>query len=328
MNIPANIGDLIVEYFKSGSKEITDPVLLQWYSGSDENRKELMRYKKIWLAGNTFPSSDEFDVQAAWRKIDRIHNRRENRSARLRSLGYAAGGIAAAVVLVAVISWAGLWGAGEDLKPVHVATEYGNHSRIVLPDGTNVLLNAGSRLDFRYSKRKKTREVDFSGEAFFEVNSSNTPFVINTPRGMQVTVTGTKFNLSAYSDDNKVRTTLFEGSVQLQGAGGAVALASGDMAAFDCESGSFEVSHNVPLAHSNGWMEKKLYMDNTSLSEICRTLERWYDVKITVPEKLGKEITYTGVIQEDSVADIMNAMNQLSGINYKIDGNHITIMPR
>lgn len=323
MKIDNHIGESIVDYFRSGSEEITDPVLSQWCAESEDNRRELAKYKKIWIMTNIFPSGDEFDVGAAWKNVDAVNKRKYRNGRKLKKIGYAGAGIAAAAILVAAILFWGPFGPGGRYETMYTATGYGNRSEAILPDGSKVMLNAGSTLGFRYDKRQKRREVEFSGEAFFEVYSNDTPFEVTVPGKVRVIVTGTKFNLTAYPEENRVRTTLFEGSVELQSEKSSVSLSVGQEAAFDRKEGMFAVSSDISQAC--GWMEQKLYMDDTSLAEICRTLERWYDVGITVPSELGEEIRYTGVIQENSVTEILDAMRLLSGIGYTVDGNSITI---
>ena len=82
-----------------------------------------------------------------------------------------------------------------------MSADYGNRSEIMLPDGSLVKLNAGSEVVYSYDPKKKTREVDFQGEGFFDVSKSKDPFVIKVAGGLNVRVWGTSFNLQAYTDD-------------------------------------------------------------------------------------------------------------------------------
>ena len=62
-----------------------------------------------------------------------------------------------------------------------------------------------------------------------------------------------------------------------------------------------------------------------SLGYICKYLERWYDVEITLQPGLGEKIRYNGVIQEETVTDVMDALSRLSNISYHVKGKHISI---
>jgi ferric-dicitrate binding protein FerR (iron transport regulator) len=210
-----------------------------------------------------------------------------------------------------------------------MSTAYGSRSEVVLPDGSVVKLNAGSSLDYHFDKLTKTRKVEFKGEGFFEVAKSKQPFVIQTPEGLNVKVLGTQFNLSAYPEDQSVKTSLVEGSVELSINGeNEIRLKPGQIALFDKQSGKLEyVSGDV--LHQTGWTQDKLYMDNMSLNEVCRHLERWYDVTITLTDqKIGESIHYTGVLKEQTIQDVFNALSQLSSISYALKGKEIRISGR
>ena len=79
------------------------------------------------------------------------------------------------------------------------------------------------------------------------------------------------------------------------------------------------------LSHSYGWLDNKLYMEDMPLSLVCKYLERWYDVKIMIQPGLGENIRYNGVIREETVTDVMDALSRLSNISYHVKGKHISI---
>ena len=207
-----------------------------------------------------------------------------------------------------------------------MCTTYGSRSEVVLPDGSIVKLNAGSNLDYHYDKISQTRKVNFSGEAFFEVAKSKKPFVIETEDGLKVKVLGTKFNLSTYPEDRMAQTSLFEGKVELSQNGSAsLILKPGQMAILDKESNELKYTEGE-VSQTTSWMQNKLYMENMSLQDVCTKMERWYDVQITLSDKsLGEKIHYTGVLKEQTVLDVLNALCHLSSISYKLNGKEITI---
>jgi ferric-dicitrate binding protein FerR (iron transport regulator) len=207
-----------------------------------------------------------------------------------------------------------------------MSTTYGSRSEVVLPDGSLVKLNAGSNIKYHYDKISRIRKVDFSGEAFFEVAKSKKPFEILTPDGLKVKVLGTKFNLSTYPDDHMAQTSLFEGRVELSKAGSSSwVLKPGEMAVLDKTSNQISYAKGE-ISRSTSWMQNKLYMENMSLEDVCKYLERWYDVHITLSdEQLGEKIHYTGVLKEQTVLDVLNALCHLSSITYELKGKEITI---
>lgn len=207
---------------------------------------------------------------------------------------------------------------------VSMSADYGNRSEIMLPDGSLVKLNAGSEVVYSYDPKKKTREVDFQGEGFFDVSKSKEPFVIKVAGGLNVKVWGTSFNLQAYADDPVIQASLVEGCIELEKGNEMLRMKPGEIAIFDKETNKIKQIEGV-LSHSYGWLDNKLYMEDMSLSVVCKYLERWYDVEITLQPGLGEKIRYNGVIQEETVTDVMDALSRLSNISYHVKGKHISI---
>jgi len=197
---------------------------------------------------------------------------------------------------------------------------------VTLPDGSKIKLNSGSTLSYHFNSLAKVREVSFAGEAFFEVAKAQHPFVIHTPDGLDLKVLGTTFNLTAYPDDPIIKTALVEGKVELSNRlNEKLLLESGQIAGFEKKSQSLDYLGDE-LSHAIGWTQNKMYLDNTSLREISIRLERWFNVRIQiVPENIGDQIRYTGVLEEKTVQDVLDALGELSNIRYTMKGDKIII---
>ena len=102
---------------------------------------------------------------------------------------YTASGVAASLLIVVSFVFYGNFSEGSEVL-VSMSADYGNRSEIMLPDGSLVKLNAGSEVVYSYDPKKKTREVDFQGEGFFDVSKSKDPFVIKVAGGLNVRVGG------------------------------------------------------------------------------------------------------------------------------------------
>lgn len=204
-----------------------------------------------------------------------------------------------------------------------MSTDWGNRSEVMLPDGSGVKLNSGSKLVYYYNSSKEIREVEFSGEGFFDVSKSKHPFIIKVPDGLELKVLGTKFNLQAYTGDKISRTALIEGKVELTTDNHkALTLSPGQVAAFNSTNKLALVSDEP--AHLLSWMDNKLYMDNMSLQEVCTRLERWYDVRIEIRDQaIADRIHYTGVLSEETIVDVLDALCELSTIQYRMKGKNI-----
>lgn len=326
MNEKFPIGEHIVDHLSQEEKSVqTDRELNDWTDLSPENKAELNTYKKIWDASADASVINKFNTDEAWQKVDSEIEFRNSRTRRVRNFGLVLSGMAASLLIFFSLNFFTDVFSGSEAT-IAMSTTYGSRSEVVLPDGSLVKLNAGSNIKYHYDKISHIRKVDFSGEAFFEVAKSKKPFEIETTDGLHVRVLGTKFNLSTYPDDGTAQTSLFEGKVELSKAGSSsLVLKPGEMAVLDKNSNEISYAKGE-ISRTTSWMQNKLYMENMSLEDVCKYLERWYDVHITLSdEKLGEKIHYTGVLKEQTVMDVLNALCQLSSISFELKGKEITI---
>lgn len=170
---------------------------------------------------------------------------------------------------------------------------YGNQSRIVLSDNTVVWLNAGSRLVYPTHFNGKTREVLLIGEGFFEVTkNAEKPFIVKVS-GIDIRVLGTKFNVSAYSEDNLIQTVLSEGSVAIRSTGAKfyekdIVIRPNQMASFDKTTNNTKIS-NVSSDASYLWTKGLISFDNVDFSVVIKKVERFYNISIKFTDR-QKEI--------------------------------------
>ena len=318
------IKDYIVDYLLDGEDEKRlDPVLVEWLAEDESHRKEFNLYKKIWEESHRYTEVEAFDPDLAWEKVDKINRQKVYLRKYWKNMLYTASGVAASLLIVLALSFMGTFQKGSEVL-VSMSADYGNRSEIMLPDGSLVKLNAGSEVVYSYDPKKKTREVDFQGEGFFDVSKSKDPFVIKVAGGLNVRVWGTSFNLQAYADDPVIQASLVGGCIELEKGNEKLRMKPGEIAVFDKKTDKIKQVEGV-LSHSYGWLDNKLYMEDMSLSVVCKYLERWYDVEITLQPGLGEKIRYNGVIQEETVTDVMDALSRLSNISYHVKGKHISI---
>lgn len=318
-----DINEHIVSYFFQEQEEITDPVLVEWLVENESNSILFKQYKKIWDGSKYYIEKDAFDTGKAWAKIHHIHQEKEKSRQRLKNLSYTISGVAATIFIILILSFWGVFNGKQEVC-VSMTADYGNRSEITLPDGSVVRLNSGSDIIYVHNPRKKVREVSFQGEGFFDISKSKEPFIIKLENDLEVTVLGTTFNLYAYADEQVVQVSLVQGSIELGHPDETLRMNAGEMAVYDKETNRIELSEGI-LSHSYGWLENKLYMDDMSLGDVCKHLERWYNVDITVQKELGENLRYNGVIKEESIVDVFDALSRLSHIDYHIKGKHIYI---
>ncbi|WP_159518910.1 FecR family protein [Sunxiuqinia indica] len=282
---------------------------------------------KIWEAAGFISTMNRFNSSEAWRVVNQSIEKQNTRKIRLQKAVYAMSGVAAAIVLMLGLAvFTGQFSITEN--KMRLTTAYGSRTELTLPDGSQVKLNSGSNIDYHYNRVTGIRKVNFEGEAFFDVAKSKKPFVIQTPKGMQLKVLGTSFNLSAYPEDKYFEATLIEGKIELSNANGEkLILKPGQIGSYDPLSSHLVYKQGDPSLEM-GWLDNKIYLDNTSLSRLSRQLERRFDVQISmIPASIGQEIHYTGVLGEQTITDVLEALTELNGeIRYQMKGKNITIM--
>jgi transmembrane sensor len=192
-----------------------------------------------------------------------------------------------------------------------------------LDDGTEVWLNAGSRLKYPVAFLGEKRKVIFSGEAFFEVKKDSRPFIVSMETG-DVTVLGTSFGIRAYPGETDY-TTLVTGKVCFQSKENeSVILSPGEQAVFHL-AGRLE-KREVNVEEYVGWKDGLFVFRNETLSEIMKILGRWYGVNVIFLDDSLKELEYTGNLERyDSINTFLQLLKRLKEVHYEIKGNTVVL---
>ena len=175
---------------------------------------------------------------------------------------------------------------------------YGNQSRIVLSDNTIVWLNAGSRLVYPTRFKDKTREVLLFGEAYFEVaRNREKPFIVKTSN-LDITVLGTKFNVSAYAEDNVIQTALKEGSVSIRRKEAGFLdkeyiIKPNQMASFDKINSETRI-YQVDADTYSLWTKGLISFEEVSFSRVVKQVERFYNISINFSDRQKEIIRISG----------------------------------
>ncbi len=196
-----------------------------------------------------------------------------------------------------------------------VSTPYGARTQFMLPDSSEVWLNAGSELQFP-ARFAEGRNVTLVGEAYFEVKKGNHPFVVSTGYGM-VEVKGTSFNVKAFPGDH-FETTLESGEVNVfSGNGQEVLLRPGFQAVL--KDGRFQ-AYKVETELYTSWREGKLIFREEYLPELTHRLERWYNVTIELDnDPRLRNINYTGTIEMETFSEVLNLLSVTAPVDYTWD---------
>ena len=204
-------------------------------------------------------------------------------------------------------------------------TEKSIKSNIILPDGTNVKLNSDTRITFPGRFVGKTREVKIDGEAFFDVvTDSLHPLVVTTAKGLVIKVTGTKFNIKSYPNDNSEEATLYEGRISLISNGNTYNMLPDNQLIITSNERPVKVG-SPKMDDIKAWTEGRLVFDETPLSEVIKVLERWHGVTFAVTDSSVLNKTITGSFSSESIHYIMSIISLCTSVDYEIKDNVVTL---
>lgn len=275
--------DLLYRFFEGYASVEEMKSIKEWAEASEENRKLLRRERKLF---NAIILSGRMEGQATPQRKKTKYIFREFLKI-------------ASVVAITIGITAALFSIGKDKDVATVAMQTitvpaGQRVNLDLPDGTNVWLNAGTKMQYPVSFMKEKREVILDGEAYFEVaHNEKCPFIVRT-HAMDVEVLGTKFNVEAYSKHNRFETSLMQGKVRVK-------LPGNDKAVINLQphckttlvDGKMVVS---PIDNYNvyRWKEGLYCFKNKPFARIMEDLERYYDLKIQLDKKSIENVILTG----------------------------------
>lgn len=204
-----------------------------------------------------------------------------------------------------------------------IETPKGGQYQVNLPDGTHVWLNAASSISFPLNfTHNRERKIFLKGEAYFEVaHNKLLPFRVVT-QSQTLEVLGTHFNISAYSDDYTIKTTLIEGKVKLVSGKESALLKPGQQSDF---SNHFIV-HDAEIQEAIAWKNGEFRFDDEKLESVMRKVSRWYNVETVFEDPTLKEETFAAVTTRFAdISTLLNLMEQTGSAYFKIEGQTIYI---
>lgn len=230
-----------------------------------------------------------------------------------------------------------------------VTTEAGMKTRIRLPDGSTILLNAGSTLRYPEKMDKSLREVYLNGEAFFDVkHAANWPFVIHGEK-MDIRVLGTTFNVRSYQEEDFEETSVISGAVEVlvkEGrqvfriAPNEKVLLRKDAAKHKNDNATNRGAKDAAIERrplspisvtdstcvlETAWVSNQMIFQNETLSAIAQRLERWYGVKIVITDPQLAAQRFSGRADNVSIEKLLNILQEIQPFKYSIEDNKVTI---
>ncbi len=360
MKEKGNIDDLIRK-FKEGNISFEEFSLLSSYFKENEPKGEmLLFFEQIWTEAqrNDYGVADNSKLEKIKRKIRNENNKPSQPNLFLRIVRYAA------ILFIGFGISYFFFSQGKNVPQQYISSyqqisvPYGSKSTVILPDGSTVILNSGSKLKYPNNFGNDSRMVTLEGEGYFDVKKDKKkPFFVNVS-GIKVKVLGTTFNVKAYPEEESIETSLITGSIEIYKDDNSdektplVVLKPNQRAILEKSSKSilqvnnkkqdeqgkiFEpvkpalketisVKTGAETIASVAWKDNKLIFNNELFSDIVTRIERWYGVEIIVDNYRELEETrLSGKFDKETVEQAIEALRYATPFKFKIEKNIITI---
>ena len=332
--INEDVNRLISRALSGESNSNEKEALRKWLESSDINTRAYRELSQLW---------QETRIKEYYSNQDKVfdkilegmnnpqkeshHNIKGQRRINFRKLM----AIAAAIALIAVgFFWFAQYQSGspevENQIPDKVvkSNPSGQKSKIFLPDGSNVWLNAESTLSYLPNFTDSDRLISLKGEAYFEVAKDlDRPFRVHCD-GLTITALGTAFNVSVYQDEQYPVIALVEGKVKVNSFSESVVLNPGELCILDRDNYKLDKA-KADLNNLISWKDGTLVFDGESIEKTMSKLERWFGVDITVVGNDHRNPKYYGTFKNESLKNILESMRFGRQFNYTIKGKDVII---
>jgi len=222
-------------------------------------------------------------------------------------------------------------GIGQHDVVAEIIAPRGAQEQTILSDGTDLWVNADSKVVFRQRGKKGERVAQLSGEAYFDVErQEDVPFIVET-KYLSVKVLGTKFNVEAYVEDVYTRVTLEYGKIEVKTETGIEhILEPGQQLIYNNQTKEVVIKQIGVEATDNvsAWKENNLYIESKTLNEILQILSRAYNVNFEVDEEMLKseEVYFVNFTRDENIDLVMEVLSEMvGGFKYQISSGLISI---
>lgn len=213
-----------------------------------------------------------------------------------------------------------------------VIVPYGNHTNLLLSDGTKVWLNAGSKLIFPQKFSGKNRKVFLKGEAYFDVAKDKaTAFIVKTDR-IDVMVHGTQFNMRDNDSENELEVVLVEGLVSIKEnnimnlLSKEIKLRPNQKAIYNKTDNTTIVESDIDVSGYTSWKDGLLKFEKESIIDVFKRLSRYYNVRFVTESSVELNKKISGKLDlKESLDEVMRVVSDAAPIVYKIDGDKVIV---
>ena len=319
----------------------------------EELLEEAARLKNSWVAAQLADAPGDKEIaRKGWERFNNsISTDREAHGLQIRASKESANRIwpswrvavaaAAAVTLIVVSYFTGGYLANNktSVMAYHTLTvPAGQYAQLTLSDGSEIWLNACSKLIYPEKFTSRTRDIRLEGEGLFKVASNpKKPFIVKTGL-IDVIATGTQFNVSAYPDDNWISTTLIEGAVKLQSGYGDVPSANNSKSItknYELKAGQLAIynkqerritTKNTDTDQQISWIHGEYQFKETTIEDLAKRFERYYNMVFVFEDESLKQRKFTGTFYNSQpIETILNVIATSTHMQYRISNNIIYI---
>lgn len=286
--------------------------------------------EELWVSSAVADDTQQYDVDQAFERFRKRTGL--DQSGRQSYKWYRTWSVAAvAIVLLGLITVTAYWQGSRQIQSyfsdIVVEAPLGSKTKLTLPDGSTVWLNAGSKMVYSQGFGVSDRKLAFQGEGYFEVEKNDKMSFLVQTHDVNVTVVGTKFNFRNYPEDEEAVVELLEGKVALENQLRKEAvryLSPEEKMVLHKATGEMDIT-SAKVKEATLWTENILLFDEDLLPDIVRELERSYHVQIEIENEDLKQTRFYGQFNqlEQNIYDVLNMLSETGRLKYYEEENVI-----
>jgi len=294
--------DLLIKYIAKETTAEETRIVALWIAENPDNFKTYMQLKSIWLQ-TEMPTYNGTNNQ--WEKLQSVINKNPKPVSKKVFL-YRTLSIAASVIILITFS---ILYTIQKQSVIQIKT--GNNSEyVVLPDSSKVHLSANSQLTYSENFTGTNRQITFEGIAYFEITKDSTrKFIINTP-DLQITVLGTSFELNCSKNQNADSVFVTSGKVLVNTPEDKTGIIVTPLKYTVLNKQKKQLTTDTVTATTFlKWRKSNLWFNNTPLNNVVFTLEKVYNMHITIENPEIESLRLTSVYKNQTPENIMQSIS-------------------
>jgi ferric-dicitrate binding protein FerR (iron transport regulator) len=360
----SEIDDLLIRYLIGSVSVLEKQEAIDWINSNKDHARYFDQLKDIYQLGKVIQKPSGFDKEKSLERIKlkfyqtkyfELKNPGNPQVHRKFSYKLALSIAAVFFLALSLGFFARFFMEAKTLLPVsqslvfnEITAPLGSRTHVVLPDGTRVWLNAGSKIRYPMNFLDGDREVALTGEAYFEVKKAEKKRFIVKTSDLAIRVWGTKFNVRAYPEDATIQTTLVEGSVSILKLKGKnpekeTFLVPNQTAIFYINGrkpAEQKVNEKATVAKSDSmvkieplvktilytsWKDEKWIIEGQTLGYLAKEFERRYNLQISFDNEAIKNYKFNGILTDETFEQVLKVIKLSAPIDFTVTNNQVLL---